>query len=99
MRVLNVAEYGCASLPRAVGTLRCAVLEPIEQTLPRIGIPALVIRADRDQLSTLGWAGRLAGLAPEGRLARLPALGHDAFYASPAAVAAVAAPFLAAGRR
>ena len=41
LRVLNVAEYGCASLPRAVGTLRCAVLEPIEETLPGIGVPAI----------------------------------------------------------
>ena len=47
LRVLNVAEYGCASLPRAAGTLRAAVTEPIEQMLPGITAPALVIRGDR----------------------------------------------------
>jgi pimeloyl-ACP methyl ester carboxylesterase len=97
LRVLNVAEYGCASLPRAVGTLRCAVLEPIERVMPRIGAPVLVIRADGDQLSSRDWAGRLARLAPDGRLARLPGLRHDAFYQAADAVAAVAAPFLTAG--
>ena len=97
LRVLNVAEYACAGLPRAVGTLRGAVLDPIEQAMPRIGVPALVIRADRDYLSSLDWAGHLAGLAPDGRLARLPGLGHDAFYQAADTVAAVAAPFLAAG--
>jgi pimeloyl-ACP methyl ester carboxylesterase len=97
LRLLNVAEYGCASLLRAAGTLRCAVTEPIEHELPRVGVPVLVIRGDEDHLSSLDWAGRLAGLAPAGELARLPGLGHDAFYRAPDAVAAVAAPFLAAG--
>jgi pimeloyl-ACP methyl ester carboxylesterase len=96
LRVLNIAEYGCASLPRAVGTLRCAALEPIEQALPRISVPALVIRADQDQLSSLDWARQLARLAPAGRLAELPGLGHDAFYQGADTVATVAAPFLAA---
>jgi pimeloyl-ACP methyl ester carboxylesterase len=94
LRVLNVAEYGCAGLLRAAATLRGAVLEPIEPVMTRIGVPVLVIRADHDHLSSLDWAGHLAGLAPDGRLARLPGLGHDAFYADADAVAAVAAPFL-----
>jgi hypothetical protein len=49
-----------------------------------------------DHLSSLDWAGRLARLAPDGRLARLPELGHDAFYQAAGTVAAVAAPFLTA---
>lgn len=93
LRVLNAAEYGCASLPRAASTLRSAVLEPIEQMLPGIAAPGLVIRADRDRLSSLDWAGRLASLLPDGRLARLPGLGHDAFHTCPDAVADVTAPF------
>jgi pimeloyl-ACP methyl ester carboxylesterase len=96
LRLLNVAEYGCAGLLRAVGTLRCAVLEPIEQALPHVGAPTLVVRADRDRLSSLEWAGRLAMLSPGGELARLAGLGHDAFYQAPGAVATVAAPFLTA---
>jgi pimeloyl-ACP methyl ester carboxylesterase len=97
LRVLNIADYACASLLRAAGTLRCAVAEPIEQVLPRAGVPVLVIRGDQDRLSSLAWAGRLAGLAPDGQLARLPGLRHDAFYQAPGAVAAAAAPFLTAG--
>jgi pimeloyl-ACP methyl ester carboxylesterase len=97
LRVLNIAEYACASLPRAAGTLRWAVREPIEQALPRVIAPVLVIRGDQDHLSSAEWAGRLAGLAPDGRLARLPGLGHDAFYQAPGTVAAVAVPFLTAG--
>ena len=94
LRVLNLAEYGCASLPRAAGTLRDAVTEPIEQVLPRASGPALVIRADRDRLSSFEWAAQLARTAQNGKLARLPGLGHDAFYRAPGAVTAVATPFL-----
>lgn len=103
LRVLNLAEYACAGPPRAVSTLRSAVLEPIEQALPDIAVPTLVIRADGDRLSSPRWAARLASLLPDGRLARLPGLGHDAFHAEAGAVADVAAPFLTAreehGRR
>lgn len=93
LRVLNIAEYGCASLPRAASTLRSAVLEPIEVALPDITVPTLVIRADRDHLSSLDWAGGLARLLPDGRLARLPGAGHDACYQHPDTVAAAVAPF------
>jgi pimeloyl-ACP methyl ester carboxylesterase len=96
LRMLNVAEYGCASLPRAASTVRSAVLEPIEPALPGITVPSLVIRAGCDHLSSLDWASRLARLLPDGRLAQLPGLGHDAFYRHPDKVAAVAAPFLRA---
>lgn len=96
LRILNVAEYACAGPPRAVSTLRSAVQEPIEQALPGIAAPALVIRAGQDHLSSLPWATRLASLLPDGRLAQLPGPGHDAFHAEPGTVAAVAAPFLAA---
>jgi pimeloyl-ACP methyl ester carboxylesterase len=94
LRLLNVAEYGCASLIRAISTVRIAVLEPMELALPDIAVPTLVIRADRDHLSSPDWAGRLVALLRAGELARLPGVGHNAFYAHPDMVAAVAAPFL-----
>lgn len=97
LRLLNVAEYGCASFIRAAGALRAAVREPIERALPCVGAPVLVIRGDHDHLSSAEWAGELARLARRGRLARLPGAGHDAFYVAAAAVAAQAAPFLASG--
>lgn len=95
LRVLNVAEYACASLPRAASSVRCAVLEQMEGTLPRVTAPTLVIRADRDRLSSLEWARSATGLLADGRLVRLPGLGHDAFYSHAETVAAVAGPHLA----
>lgn len=97
LRALNVAEYCCASVPRAIGTLRASALEPIDPTLPRISMPVLVVRAGDDHLSSPGWVERLAALAPDGHLCQLPGLGHDAFFRAPDKVAAVAAPFLVSG--
>jgi hypothetical protein len=58
LRLLNVAEYGCASFIRAAGALRAAVREPIERALPCVGAPVLVIRGDHDHLSAaVGWPG------------------------------------------
>lgn len=94
LRLLNAAEYACASLPRAAGTLHGALQEPIEPALAHLHMPVLVIRGDDDHLSSLAWAGQLAGLAPDGHLARLPGLGHAAFFHGAEQVAAHAAPFL-----
>jgi pimeloyl-ACP methyl ester carboxylesterase len=96
LRLLNVADYACASLLRAGGTLRSAALEPIEQALARVDVPVLVIRAEHDRLSSPAWAACLARLVPDGAVAALPGLGHDAFYQAPDAVAAASAAFLAA---
>lgn len=96
LRLLNVAEYALASLPRAVSTVRCAVLEEMEGVLPRVEVPTLVVRAERDYLSSSEWAWRLTESLPDGRLASLPGAGHAAFYARPQLVAEVAEPFLAA---
>lgn len=99
LRLLNVAEYGCASLPRAASTLRGALRHPIEPALEELPVPVLILRGDDDHLSSLAWARRLAGLPADGRLAQLPGLGHDAFFHGADAVAEQAAPFLAGGRR
>lgn len=98
LRLLNAAEYACASLPRAASTMRCAVLEQMERALPHVSAPTLMIRADRDRLSSLEWARVATGLLSDGRLVRLPGLAHDAFYSRADTVAAVAGPFLAGGR-
>lgn len=96
LRVLNVAEYAVASLPRAVSTVRLAVLERLEDVLPHVQAPTLVARAERDHLSSREWARQLTRLLPDGRLAPLPHVGHAAFYADPRLVADAVEPFLSA---
>ena len=97
LRVLNLAEYGCASLARAVSSVRCAVFEQLDQALPQVSAPTLLLRADHDRLSSLEWAQRLAELPGDARLVQLPDLGHAAFYGAADTVAGIAGPFLADG--
>jgi pimeloyl-ACP methyl ester carboxylesterase len=99
LRVLNVAEYACASIPRAVSAVRHAVADSIEDHLRQIPAPVLVIRGGEDRMSSSGWAARLSRLMPDGRLTRLPGLGHDAFWRDPGAVADAAIPFLEQGKQ
>jgi pimeloyl-ACP methyl ester carboxylesterase len=94
LRLLNVAEYATASLPRALSAVRCAVLDQIETVLPDIQVPTLMIRADRDQLSSLAWAQELAATLPDGHLIALPHADHTAFFTQPERVASLAGAFL-----
>ena len=98
LRVLNVCEYPLAGFPRAASMIRCAVLERLESALPSIRAPTLLLRGERDRLSTSAWAGQLAALPRDARLIVLPGLGHDVFYSQPETVAAAATPFLLGAR-
>lgn len=96
LRLLNVASYAFAGVPRALNTARFAVHEEIERSLPRITVPTLVVRAERDPMSSQSWARDLVALLPDGHLVRLPGHGHTAFYLDPEVVADAVGPFLAA---
>lgn len=95
LRVLNVVSYAFCGVPRALGTARYAVQEEMEGDLPRVAAPTLLVRGDRDPLSSLPWVEHLVGLLADGQLARLPGLSHTAFYLAAETVADVVGPFLA----
>lgn len=97
LRALNVVSYAFAGVPRAVSTARYAVGEEMERGLPSVRAPTLLVRADRDPLSSTPWVRHLAELLVDGRSARLPGLNHTAFYLAAEAVADIVGPFLADG--
>ena len=83
---------------RLLATFRAALADRIEEKLPGVAVPALVVRGDRDPIVPERWAVEVARLLARGRLITLPGVAHAAHYAAPAAFARVAGPFLAAGR-
>ena len=95
LRLLNVAEYACASIPRALSTVRCAVLEHTEDALVPVSVPTLVVRPEKDHLSSADWARNLVARLPDAWFVGLPGLPHSAFHGAPDVVADVVAPFLA----
>jgi pimeloyl-ACP methyl ester carboxylesterase len=60
----------------------------LEAVLPRIGVPALVLRGSRDPICRHDFAARLAGLLPVSRLAEVPGAPPVEMWLRPEIVAA-----------
>jgi 2-hydroxy-6-oxonona-2,4-dienedioate hydrolase len=79
---------------RAAQLLRVMLADAIEDRLPAVACPALVLRGGRDRVVPAAWAERVAGALPRGELAVLPGYAHMAHYSGPLAVAPVLRRFL-----
>lgn len=82
---------------RAVRLLRVMLDDRIEEKLPRVGCPALVVRGGRDRVVPAAWARHAAELLPNGELAVVPGYAHMAHYSGALAVVPVLRPFLLDG--
>jgi pimeloyl-ACP methyl ester carboxylesterase/uncharacterized RDD family membrane protein YckC len=72
-----------------LGAARAALEDRIEDRLPLIEQPAVVVHGSDDGFVSLEWAERAAALLPRGRLVVLEAEAHAAHYTRPDLVAAV----------
>jgi pimeloyl-ACP methyl ester carboxylesterase len=83
----HVVDY-CRAGPRFAPALMRAMMENrIEQNLPRIAAPTLILRGERDTIVPERWAREAAALVPRGRLGVVPRGSHCIHYAAPQAVA------------
>ncbi|MBI5446101.1 MAG: alpha/beta hydrolase [Deltaproteobacteria bacterium] len=87
-------DYRRAGLRRAWATLRLALRDRIEDRLPLVLAPCLVVRGDRDPLVPQRWAERVARLLPRGELVVVPGASHTMNYVAPDALVAAMRPFL-----
>lgn len=81
-------------LPRAVQTVRVMLDDRIEEKLPRIAVPTLILRGSRDPIVPHDWAEEATRLLPQGRLLLVPGAGHAANYSAPGRLAAAILPFI-----
>ncbi len=89
----DLADIGAR---RAARMLRLMVDDRIEDKLPQVACPALVVRAGRDRVVSDAWARRAANLLALGELAVVPGYAHMAHYSGPLAVVSVLREFLLA---
>jgi pimeloyl-ACP methyl ester carboxylesterase len=90
-----LADYARAG-PRALGReLRALLHHRMEQALPRVAAPTLVIRGAQDRIVPRRWAAEAAGLAG-GTWVEIADAGHAAHFDEPDAVARAVERFLAA---
>src|SRR3954447_7384298 len=93
MGPLSRIDYAKAGLARAFATMRMLVRDRIEDKLPHIQAPTLVVRGSRDPVVPQEWAERAADLLPKGRLAIVEGGTHTLNYAYPHAFASTILPF------
>jgi pimeloyl-ACP methyl ester carboxylesterase len=74
--------------PRRLASVARSVIEdPIENRLPLVQQPTIVIHGEADTLIGMEWAERVAALLPRGRLVVVPDATHVVHYTRPEVVA------------
>ena len=89
---LHLAKAGVAGFVEMVR-------DPVEEKLPRVLAPTLVVRGSRDPIVPRVWAEEFAALVPDGRVTEVPGAPHAVNYAAPAALARLTLDFLATSGR
>jgi pimeloyl-ACP methyl ester carboxylesterase len=79
---VHTPERRRAGLRRVRHALTASLADRLEDVVPRVAVPVLVLYGDSDRLCTEDWARELAERAPDGRFATLPG-AHSFPYASP----------------
>jgi pimeloyl-ACP methyl ester carboxylesterase len=75
---------------------RYAIADRIEDKLPHVAAPTLVVCGERDTVVSRTWAEEVARLLPNGGLTVLPHAPHAINYSAPEALAALVLSFLRA---
>lgn len=91
---LNLRDYAVCRPTRLWRTYRFALNDAIEQKLPSMSLPTLVVRGGRDPIVSQRWAEEAAALLPAGALAVVPGAGHAVNYNSPAKLTSLVRSFV-----
>lgn len=88
-------QWGQAGPRVFVLTLASMFRDRIDERLPEVAAPTLVVSGDRDAITPPRWVREAAGMLPDGQHAIVPGATHTMTVADPEALAALACPFLA----
>lgn len=76
-------EYALAGIPRTIRTLQYAFEDPMEQHLPHVHVPTLVVRGSRDPIVPQDWVEKVNRLLPNSQLVVVQGAGHAVNFNSP----------------
>ncbi len=94
---IMLLDYLSAGLRRSFSTFQHALKDRIEEKLPHVRVPTLVVRGERDPIVPQRWAERVARLLPKGRLVVVPGAAHTMNYAAPSELARIVRVFAREG--
>jgi 2-hydroxy-6-oxonona-2,4-dienedioate hydrolase len=96
---IELLDYLSVGTRRAWRTFRYALKDRIEEKLPNMRVPTLVVRGSRDPIVPQRWTQEMTALLPMGRLSVIPGAAHAANYGWAAEFARVIQEFLDEGNR
>jgi pimeloyl-ACP methyl ester carboxylesterase len=91
---LNLADYRDCGARRMTATFGDSLRDRIEDRLPSVTVPTLVIRGERDALVPQAWAEEVTRLVPDARLAVVAGSPHMVPFAAPGPLLTLVADFL-----
>ena len=91
---IALLDYLQAGLGRTAHTFGYAIQDRVEEKLPSVKHPALVVRGSRDPIVSERWAAQLSQLLPAGRLVVVENAAHAVNHNSPDALAEIVLNFL-----
>jgi len=94
LMLAHLRDFALAGMGRSLGTFRCALDDRIEDKLPRVTAPTLVVRGEYDPIVPQRWAEEVAALLPNGRLAVIRRGAHCVNYSTPGAFARLVRAFV-----
>jgi pimeloyl-ACP methyl ester carboxylesterase len=86
---IALLDYLQAGLGRAAQTFGYALQDRIEDKLPHVSQPTLVVRGERDPIVSQAWVEEVNRLLPESRLVVVPGAAHGVNYNSPEQLARI----------
>ena len=79
---------------RVLRTFRLGLLDHLEDKLPRVKAPTLVVRGQHDPICREAWAEEVARRLPDGRLVVIPGVARTLVYTAPEQLATVTRQFM-----
>jgi pimeloyl-ACP methyl ester carboxylesterase len=96
MGLIMARDYAAAGVRIAWETVQHVLHHPIEERLPDMQMPTMVVRGSRDAVVSQRWAEKVNSLLPDGRLRVIPGAAHILNYSMPMEFSRVLRPFLEA---
>jgi 2-hydroxy-6-oxonona-2,4-dienedioate hydrolase len=86
---LAARDNAATGIRGLLSTARLALADRIEDRLPMIEQPTVVVWGERDGFVSRAWVERVAELLPRGRLIRVPGESHAVHYTRPELIAGI----------
>lgn len=88
-------DYLISGPRRLLATGRALLDDPVEEKLPGLHTPTVVVRGEHDPIAPRAWTHHVAARLPDGRAAEVPGAGHALNHGAPRALAHIVRALLA----